>query len=200
MRNGRIPKTQLTPIGSGCTLIIWAAAVWEQMVADALKDGVHLAAYPTPDYPGLAAYRDVKAQKFLYNKKPHNPALAKPGTYSPHGFGTAIDVGSGLEWMLTHATHYGVIHPLGDRDKNHFVFTKALPVQEPLLPEATMNQIPFISTGGAWHWYVFGAGWQTTTDIAFAKKVKASIGIKKSTPVSAAEWADWQVILPNPKA
>lgn len=101
-QNGRIPEDQMTDLGGGQKLESTAAHNWNLMVAAAKADGV--------DISLTDSYRDYAGQVSVRKRKGHKVATAKPGT-SVHGWGKAVDVGNGREWIQQNGHRWGWVWP-----------------------------------------------------------------------------------------
>lgn len=107
--NGRIPRNQLVAVrgvhhsGEGVHYMApSAAADFQRMVADAAKEGVKITL--------TDSYRDYETQVRLRDEKGDQVATATPGT-SIHGWGKAIDIATGREWVHENGARYGWIWP-----------------------------------------------------------------------------------------
>ena len=99
--NGRLPDEMLVDVGGGHRLQPAAAAAWQQMVAAAAQDGVNVTIGN--------AYRTFEAQVALVHEKgrySQGGLAADPGT-SQHGWGLAVDVASGQDWLAQHGREFG---------------------------------------------------------------------------------------------
>ena len=103
--NGNVPRAELMNIaGTGHQLWAPAGTAFEQMRADARKDGITIGV--TDSYRSYAAQVDVAERKGLYTE---GGLAAKPGT-SPHGWGIALDLdldSQAQSWMRANAGEYG---------------------------------------------------------------------------------------------
>lgn len=99
--NGRLPDESLMSIGGGHRLQPVAAQAWLRMVQDAAAQGVHLTL--TDSYRDFATQVRLAEEKGLYSQ---GGLAAEPGT-SQHGWGLAVDVDQGREWLAQNASRYG---------------------------------------------------------------------------------------------
>ena len=110
-QNGRIPAVALCPLKSapGHSLRCDAARAFDRMAAEFRRDfGRPLVV--------VDAYRDYQTQVILKRRK--GKFAAAPGT-STHGWGLAVDLGSGVNsftapqhaWMRSHGDAFGWVHP-----------------------------------------------------------------------------------------
>lgn len=100
-QNGRLADNQLVSVGGGHRLAAKAAGSWNRMVADARAQGVSITL--TDSYRTYASQVDVAKRKGLYSQ---GGLAATPGK-SNHGWGTAVDVKTGKEWLAKNASRYG---------------------------------------------------------------------------------------------
>lgn len=103
--NGRLDTSQLVAVDdAGHLLAPDAAGAWQQMVADAARDGVTITVGNSyRDYDTQVA---LAAEKGLYSQ---GGLAAEPGT-SRHGLGTAVDINNTAEavaWLRRNAAQYG---------------------------------------------------------------------------------------------
>ena len=101
-----VPSDLITA-GPKITLRKEAMEQMNRMIESAKKDGVTLRP--------LSTYRTYKYQKGLYDRKPGNAYVAKPGQ-SQHQLGTAVDFNTlnpkdenlpSIQWLFKHAGEYG---------------------------------------------------------------------------------------------
>lgn len=111
--NGRIPLEDMVKIGPDDYLRQDAAAAWKAMVKAARKDGVDLVLTGGD----ASAYRDYETQVRL---KAEKPTLAATPGKSNHGWGIAVDVATGREWIAANGDEFGW-HQLPTEDW-HFDF------------------------------------------------------------------------------
>lgn len=114
--NGRLPLSSLTVISTGHRLRGDAAGAFERLRAG-FRTATGRVLSVTDAYRDLAAQVKVRAAKGKF--------AAVPGT-SNHGWGIALDLGSGVNvdtsaehrWMDAHASEYGWVNPTWARDNN----------------------------------------------------------------------------------
>lgn len=99
--NGQIPTEAMTEIANGHFLRPDAASAWFRMVSAAAADGVALTI--TDSYRDLATQERLADEKGLYSQ---GGLAAEPGT-SNHGWGLAVDVDQGREWLAKNGHKYG---------------------------------------------------------------------------------------------
>lgn len=119
--NGKIPADALTAI-SGSNHRLWAPATsaFEQLRADAAKDGVTIGI--TDSYRSFESQVDVAERKGLYK---NGGLAAVPGT-SPHGWGVALDLkldADAQAWMRANGGRYGFVEDT-PREPWHWVYKK----------------------------------------------------------------------------
>jgi hypothetical protein len=107
--NGKLDESSLTSVGGNHKLQPAAAEAYKRMVDAAQKDGVTWSI--TDSYRPLAVQEKLAKEKGLYSQ---GGLAAAPGT-SNHGWGAALDLGSGAnklgtkqnQWLQQHAAEYG---------------------------------------------------------------------------------------------
>lgn len=99
--NGRLKPKQLVGVGNGHKLQPAAARAFKVMRRDAAKDGVRITL--TDSYRDLSTQERLAKEKGLYSQ---GGLAAKPGT-SNHGWGLAVDVDEGREWLAKNGNRYG---------------------------------------------------------------------------------------------
>lgn len=129
MINGRLPAASLVVVQGSERLVPAAAAAWRALVEAAARDRV--AVWITVG----GSYRDLKAQRRLFQVgSASGIRVAEPG-YQTHGWGDRVDVGSfgqgfGLagrtreRWLLANAARFGFTREFGAADPNHFKHTE----------------------------------------------------------------------------
>jgi len=117
--NGRIPADALAPIGIGNhRLAAPAARAFQQMAADAARDGVTIGV--TDSYRSYDQQVDLARRKGLYSQ---GGWAATPGT-SNHGWGMALDVDvddRGQRWLRDNGWRYGWVESV-PREPWHWEF------------------------------------------------------------------------------
>ena len=117
--NGKIPAEALASVaGTGHRLWAPAGAAFEQLLADAKKDGVSIGI--TDSYRSYESQVDVAERKGLYTQ---GGLAAAPGT-SPHGWGIALDLDLNSEaqaWMRANGGRYGFVEET-PREPWHWVY------------------------------------------------------------------------------
>ena len=99
--NGRLNPNQLVSIGGGHKLAPAAARSWLQMKQAAARDGVQIT--EGDSYRPIESQIRLAKQKGLYSK---GGLAATPGK-SNHGWGTAVDVKNGRQWLARNAKRFG---------------------------------------------------------------------------------------------
>lgn len=119
--NGEVPRAELMNVaGTGHRLWAPAGQAFEQLLADAAKDGVSIGI--TDSYRSYDAQVDVAERKGLYSQ---GGLAATPGT-SPHGWGIALDLDLNSQaqaWMRSNAGRYGFVEDT-PREPWHWVYRK----------------------------------------------------------------------------
>ncbi|PFG32414.1 M15 family metallopeptidase [Sanguibacter antarcticus] len=119
--NGEVPRAELVNVaGTGHRLWAPAGKAFEQLLADAAKDGVSIGI--TDSYRSYDAQVDVAERKGLYSQ---GGLAATPGT-SPHGWGIALDLDMSSQaqaWMRSNAGRYGFVEDT-PREPWHWVYRK----------------------------------------------------------------------------
>lgn len=132
--NGRLNPASLSLV-SGVLLEKRTAEAWKRMAA---ASPVPLKIIANGGYRSYATQVDMKRNPAKYGISSLVARLLAPAGHSPHGLGTAVDVGSfgatygttGLRrqlWVLAHMGEYGFTRPLGKRDPNHLVHNGTTP-------------------------------------------------------------------------
>jgi LAS superfamily LD-carboxypeptidase LdcB len=104
--NGRIPPSQLTPVGDGQRMAKVAGARFRKMDAAANAAGI--------DLKVRSGYRTYAEQAVLYDRYIHGrgPLAARPG-HSTHGLGLSADIDVSdprtLAWLRKHAARFGFV-------------------------------------------------------------------------------------------
>jgi len=125
--NGRYPDHALMAVDSnGTRLSDRAAPVLLRAIFDAKRAGVEVR--PTPALSsqpkGLAGYRNLDTQRWLI-AKPLGPVDIAPAGMSTHGFGDAIDIDRGADWLWKNRRKYGLTRPLAS-EPWHFQLNNTL--------------------------------------------------------------------------
>jgi hypothetical protein len=117
--NGRVPVSQLVPIGDGSErLYAPAAEAFRRMASDAWRAGVDLKV--NDGYRSLGAQEALAVELGLYRD---GGKAAVPGT-STHGWGLSVDVDTGggaTEWLRSDAARYGFVEDVA-REPWHWTF------------------------------------------------------------------------------
>jgi hypothetical protein len=202
--NGSLRSSELASIGQHCRLALGPAAVWRAAETAAAKVGVKLLVEPTPDYPGMAAYRDRAAQRYLLAH--YSGALhLSPVGQSTHGTGRAIDVAQpGRAWLIAHGRRYGIVQTNPSADPAHFAFTIAAaslgiaPIESTQISKEQLmsTTIPVSKTVGkikTFSRYRDGVI-ESTTDAVLAMRWCLEVGYdgKPITANATKYLADWQ--------
>lgn len=116
--NGRIPASDLTPIGGGHRLAAPAAAAFQDLAAAARADGISLSV--NDSYRSYEQQVDMVRRKGLYSE---GGLAAEPGT-SAHGRGMAVDLdldGQAQAWMRANGPRFGFVEDV-PREPWHWTF------------------------------------------------------------------------------
>jgi hypothetical protein len=113
--NGYLPATALTNVQGSIQLENKTAQQYFAMKAAAAQVGVTInIATPAGGYRSWATQLDMRANPAKYNITPG----IIPGLPSEHGFGTCVDIASGLAWVKANGSRWGFTFPLSF-DPNH---------------------------------------------------------------------------------
>lgn len=150
--NGRLPDWMLKPVGRGQRLYPTAADAWNQLVADAQRDGVTITI--TDSYRDYARQVDLARRKGLYSE---GGLAATPGT-SNHGWGLAVDANiddrAAAGWLAMNAASYGFAADV-PREPWHFDY---LPMTSSKAAGSTPTAKQASTAGDLWDIAVHAAG------------------------------------------
>lgn len=117
--NGRVPDSQLVPLGrGGQRLAAPAAAAFHELEAAARENGVSLRV--TDSYRSYESQVDVARRKGLYSE---GGLAARPGS-SQHGWGLAVDLDldqGAQAWMRANGARFGFVEDV-PREPWHWTF------------------------------------------------------------------------------
>jgi len=150
--NGYLAASELVAVPGG-RLSAAAAKAWNAARAAALKENAVTLSIVQPQpsvvsntpgsYRSYATQLDMRKRPGLYNITPG----ILPGLPSDHGFGTCVDVGAGLSWMIKNGGRFGFVRDkLSMGDTNHFHFsgtTSAGNDATPITNEETEEDMSF---------------------------------------------------------
>lgn len=139
--NGYLPASDLTAVQGTIQLETRTAKQYLAMKAYASSVGITITiAPPAGGYRSHSMQVDMRNRPWLYHITPG----VVPGLPSDHGFGTEVDIASGLTWVIANGGRFGFTRTkLRFNDPNHFHYdgtTVASGTTSPTEGEEEMTQ------------------------------------------------------------